>query len=302
MGATLTFCLKVCYDGPLMNTPMHLRLGHSPDPDDAFMFYALAYGKIPTEGLTFEHILKDIETLNSWAMEGKLEITALSLHAYSYVADKYVLLPQGASMGDRYGPIIVMKETVESASPLALLKGARIAIPGLLTTANLLLHLYLSDFEGVIVPFDQIMDEVKSGKVDAGLLIHEGQLTHGEEGLHKIVDLGEWWHEQTGLPLPFGINAVRRDLGDPLMKKIARILKESIEYGLAHREPALNYAMQYGRGMPRDLADRFVEMYVNHRTMALGEEGMKGIYALLEMGWKKGVLKQQIIPEFVSLK
>ncbi|HEY3280728.1 MAG TPA: MqnA/MqnD/SBP family protein, partial [Armatimonadota bacterium] len=199
--------------------PMHLTLGHSPDSDDAFMFYGLAAGKVDSEGLQIEHLLRDIETLNHWALEGKLEITALSVHAYAQVTDRYALLPSGASMGDNYGPMVVARESLEPAA----LKGMRIAVPGLLTSAYLALRLYQPDFQAEVVPFDRIMDAVTEGKVDAGLLIHEGQLTHTSEGLHTIVDLGVWWKGETGLPLPLGVNAVRRDLGPEVMAKAARV-------------------------------------------------------------------------------
>lgn len=273
-----------------------LRLGHSPDPDDAFMFYALAHGKIDTGDLRFEHILKDIETLNQWARKGRLEITAVSVHAYAHVHDKYAILDNGASMGDRYGPIVIAREALRPED----LAGKRIAVPGTLTTALLTLRLAAPPFEAVVVPFDEIMAYVAASKADAGLLIHEGQLTYKAEGFHKALDLGEWWAEATGgLPLPLGCDVVRKDLGPELMGRIARILQESIEYGLAHREDALAYAMQWGRGLSKDLADRFVGMYVNRRTLTYDLQSRRAMEELLRRGHEAGLVPGPITPEYV---
>lgn len=274
-----------------------MKLGHSPDSDDAFMFYALAEDKIDSEGFAFEHILRDIETLNQWAREGKLEITAISVHAYAYVADKYAILSHGASMGDNYGPMVVTREPVDTAW----LKGKRIAIPGLMTSAYLALRLYLGDFEYEIVPFDQIMEGVHEGKYDAGLLIHEGQLTHGELGLHTVVDLGKWWNKETGgLPLPLGVNAVRRDLGPETMAKLSHVLKASIQYSLDHRAPALEHAMQFARGLSTETADTFVGMYVNNWTLDMGERGKESIRLFLKRAVEQGVISHDVPVDFVD--
>jgi 1,4-dihydroxy-6-naphthoate synthase len=265
-----------------------LTLGHSPDSDDAFMFYALAEGKIDSEGLQFEHVLRDIQTLNEWAREGKLDTTAISLHAYAYVQDKYALLAHGASMGDGYGPMIV---TREPSTPDDIV-GKRIAIPGPLTSAYLAFQIYMDGrkFEPVFIMFDQIIDAVKAGEVDAGLLIHEGQLTHGSDGLHMVVDLGAWWKERTGTPLPLGVNAIRRDLGEDLSKAMSRVMRRSIEYSLNHRKPALEHAMQYARDLPTEMADKFVGMYVNELTLDLGERGRRGVELLLTEGAERGII------------
>ena len=277
--------------------PEHMRLGHSPDSDDAFMFYALAENKIDAGGFTFEHVLRDIETLNQWAREGRLEITAISVHALAYVADKYAILSHGASMGDNYGPMVVTREPVDTAW----LRGKRIAIPGEMTSAFLALRLYLGDFEYDIVPFDQIMDAVKEGRADAGLLIHEGQLTHREEGLHMVVDLGKWWHTETGgLPLPLGVNAVRRDLGAERMAALSRVLKASIQYGLDHRMPALRHAMQYARGLSTETADTFVGMYVNDWTLDMGPRGKESIRLFLKRAWDRGLIPTDPTVDFVD--
>lgn len=280
-----------------MNNNIVLQVGHSPDPDDAFMFYAIAKDKINTSGMKFKHVIKDIETLNYWAMDGKLPITAISLHTYAYVADKYDILPSGASIGDQYGPILVAKEpyTLEE------LKGKTIAIPGKYTTASLVLSLILKNFKPVIIQFDKIIDAVVSGQVDTGLIIHEGQLTYKDYGLHKIIDLGEWWHKESdGLPLPLGLDVVRKDLGDKKMQQIAGVLKESIQYALDHRQDALEYAMQYGRGLSNTLADKFVGMYVNHATLFMGERERKGIGFLLDKAYKSNFIPNQISPTFVE--
>lgn len=272
-----------------------IRLGHSPDPDDAFMFYGIASGGVDCGHLEFEHVLADIQTLNEWAHEGRLEVTAVSLHAYAHVADRYLLLPNGASIGDRYGPIIVARDI---ATPL---RGKRIAVPGLMTTAFLVLQMYLDDFEPVVVPFDQILDIVRDGKADAGLVIHEGQLTYPEFGLQKIVDFGEWWFEQEGLPLPLGVDCVRRDLGLELCSEIAGILGESIEYAMAHRADGIEYARQYGRGLDPARTDRFVGMYVNQDTLDYGERGRAAVRRLLQRGHERGLLPGRTVPEFVPM-
>lgn len=274
-----------------------IRLGHSPDSDDAFMFYGLAEGHVDTEGLTFEHILRDIETLNEWALEGQLEITAISVHAYAYVADKYAILSHGASMGDNYGPMVVTREPVGTEW----LKGKRIAIPGTMTSAFLALRLYLGDFEYDVMPFDEIMEAVASGKAEAGLLIHEGQLTHESLGLHSVVDLGKWWHERTGgLPLPLGVNAVRRDLGPERMAQLSRILKASIVYGLEHRQQGLDYAMRFARGLPTATADQFVGMYVNDWTVDMGERGQQSIRLFLKEAVDRGIVAHDVPVDFVQ--
>ncbi|HEY3331236.1 MAG TPA: MqnA/MqnD/SBP family protein [Capsulimonadaceae bacterium] len=265
-----------------------LTLGHSPDSDDAFMFYGLAKDKIDAEGLHFEHILRDIQTLNEWAQVGKLDTTAISLHAYAYVQDKYALLAHGASVGDQYGPMVIATTALDPAE----LEGKRIAIPGKMTTAYLAFLIYMDGrpFEPVQTYFQDIMADVKAGKVDAGLIIHEGQLTHQSEGLHTIVDTGIWWQERTGTPLPLGVNAIRRDLGDDLMKKMSAVMRRSIEYSLTHREEALEYALTFARDMPRETADKFVGMYVNELTLDLGERGKRGIELLLTEGAERGII------------
>lgn len=272
-----------------------LQIGHSPDPDDAFLFYGMVHGKVGRPGLAFQHVLKEIEILNQWAAEGKLEITAVSVHAYAHVADRYAILPYGTSMGVRYGPVLVTREP----KSLDQLKGAMIAVPGTLTTAFGLLKMVLPQFIAVVVPFDQIMKVVSEGKVEAGLLIHEGQLTYREQHFHSVIDFGVWWQETTGLPLPLGLNCVRKDVGDAMMKEIAAVLKESIAYGKAHREEAVSYAMQYGRGLSRELTDRFVGMYVNEYADALRPEGRQAIELVLKKLHEVGMVKKLIHPEFV---
>lgn len=276
-----------------------IRLGHSPDPDDAFMFYALAEGLIPTDGFRFEHVLRDIETLNDWAREGRLEVTAVSVHAYAYLSDRYRLLPHGASMGDRYGPIVVAREPMEPAE----LPRRRIAVPGLLTSAFLELQLAVGRIaDPVITPFDEIIEVVERGDVDAGLLIHEGQLTYGRHGLVPVIDLGEWWHELTGgLPLPLGANAVRRDLDEgDTMPRLSRLLRQSIAYSLEHRRPALVHAERFGRGLDMELADRFVGMYVNERTLDYGEDGRTAVAELLRRGHEAGLIPHSPSVDFVE--
>lgn len=274
-----------------------IRVGHSPDPDDAFMFYALAHNKLDTGDLIFEHQLQDIETLNRRALKGELEVTAVSLHAYAYLLDKYALLPSGCSMGDRYGPMVVARR------PLTIdnLFGLTLAVPGTMTTAFLTLRLLLpGGFAYEVVPFDQILTAVAGGKYDAGLIIHEGQLTFQQQGLHLVVDLGVWWQEKTGLPLPLGGNVVRRDLGRETMRQISRLLKQSIQYSLDHRAEALDYALKYARDMDRSLADRFVGMYVNEWTLDYGPRGRQAVQRLLEEGHRAGVIPNPVQIEFVG--
>lgn len=261
-----------------------MRLGHSPDSDDAFMFWGLASGQVQSF-LKFEHILKDIQTLNEWAREGKLETTAVSVHAFAYVADKYALLRHGGSFGDGYGPMLVAKRPVHD------LRACKVAIPGTLTTAFLALNLYQPGLETVVLPFDKIMDAVKSGEADVGLIIHEGQLTHRDEGLITLQDLGVWWLEETrGLPLPLGVNVVRRDLGEELMREISRAMHASIEAGLTHRKEALDYALQFARGMASRTADQFVGMYVNDLTRDMGNRGLTAIREILRRGADAGLI------------
>jgi 1,4-dihydroxy-6-naphthoate synthase len=276
---------------------LELKLAHSPDSDDAFMFYALATRKLRTHNLTFKHVLEDIESLNQKAMHGVYDITAASFHAYPYLADKYILLPSGASFGERYGPIVVAR----SNSGTEGLQGKRVAIPGRLTTAYLVARLYESDFEPVFVPFDEVFEAVTRGDADAGVVIHEGQLTYAESGLKKMVDLGEWWHQETGLPLPLGGNLILRSLGPEIIRDAANILKESIQYALDNREEALNYALQFGRGLDTPTADRFVAMYVNQWTLDYGVRGRQAVQTLLARGYEKGILPNKIEAEFVEV-
>ncbi len=273
-----------------------IHVAHSPDSDDAFMFYALAAGKIDTEGLTYVHQLQDIETLNQRALRGELEVTAVSIHAYAYLSDKYALLPHGASMGDRYGPRLVARAPMSRDQ----LRGRRIAVPGMLTSAYLALRLFEPDFEPVVVPFDEIEDAVIGGDVDAGLLIHEGQLTYGDRGLHLVQDLGEWWFGETGLPLPLGGNVVRKDLGADLISKISRHLHDSIAYSLQHRVAALDHSMQFARGLERERADTFVGMYVNDWTLDYGERGRRAVREFLHRGVERGLIDHPVNVEFVD--
>jgi 1,4-dihydroxy-6-naphthoate synthase len=274
---------------------MEIRVAHSPDSDDAFMFYALATGQIDTGDLHFTHILEDIESLNRKAQRGEYEVTAVSIHAYPYIASQYALLSSGASMGDRYGPVIVAREAL-AASELA---GKKVAIPGTLTTAFLVSRLFESRFDPVVVPFDQIMAAVLNGDAEAGVLIHEGQLTYGREGLKKVVDLGEWWHDKTGLPLPLGGNAIRRSLGMERITQIAGLIRRSVQYGLTHRDQALKHAMQYARDLDSGDADRFVGMYVNERTLDYGEDGRRAVQLLLDMAADNSLIPQRIEVEFI---
>jgi 1,4-dihydroxy-6-naphthoate synthase len=273
-----------------------IHVAHSPDSDDAFMFYALAEGKIDTGDLRYVHELQDIESLNQRALKAELEVTAVSIHAYAYLSERYALLPHGSSMGDRYGPRLVARAPMTRAD----VRGKRIAVPGPLTTAYLALQLYEPEFEAVMTPFDQIEDAVVDGEVDAGLLIHEGQLTFGERGLHLIADMGEWWFQETGLPLPLGGNVVRKDLGENLIRTVSRHLRASIAYGLEHRVKALDHAMQFSRGLDRGKADEFVGMYVNDWTLDYGDRGRAAVRALLERGVAEGLIDRPVSIEFVQ--
>ena len=275
---------------------MLIRLGHSPDPDDAFMFWALSEGVVDARGFEFEHVLRDIQTLNEWALEGRLEVTAISLHTYPFVQDRYVLLPHGASMGTGYGPIVVARKRFAPEE----LADIEIAVPGRMTTAFLALRLRLGDFRFREVEFDRIPDEVLSGRADAGLLIHEGQLTYESLGLHRVIDLGEWWLEETGLPLPLGVNAARRDLGEETLERLSAVLADSIAAGLANREEAMEYALRFGRGLDIALADRFVGMYVNELTQDYGERGRAAVRELLRRGEEIGAFTDPVRVEFVG--
>ena len=274
---------------------MLIRLGHSPDPDDAFMFWAIAAGAIDTRGFEFEQVLQDIQTLNEWALDGRLEVTAISLHAYPFVQDRYALLPHGASIGSGYGPIVVAREPLSFEQ----LRDAEIVVPGRMTTAFLTARLALGDFAHRELPFDRILDEVSSGRADAGLVIHEGQLTYEADGLHKVLDLGEWWLQETGLPLPLGVNVARRDVGDRL-SDLSSVLLESIDAGLANREDAMRYAMRFGRGIDAATADKFVGMYVNELTRDYGDEGRRAVAELLRRGDAIGAFPEPVRLDYVS--
>jgi 5,8-dihydroxy-2-naphthoate synthase len=276
-----------------------IHVAHSPDSDDAFMFYALAEGKLDTGELRYVHELADIETLNRRALAAELEVSAVSIHAYAYLADRYALLGSGASMGDGYGPRLVARHSRPS-DPHAALAGRRVAVPGKLTTAYLALRLFQPSFDAVVMPFDQIEGAVAAGTVDAGLLIHEGQLTYADQGFELWADLGAWWLEQTKLPLPLGGNVVRRDLGDRIMRQIARDLRASIEYGLEHRVPALAHARQFSRGLSEDRTDAFVGMYVNHWTVDYGARGRAAVQRLLDEGHRAGVIPAPVRVDFVD--
>ncbi len=274
-----------------------IRVAHSPDSDDAFMFYALATGKIDTGGLEFVHELQDIETLNRRALAGELEVTAVSIHAYAYLADRYMLLPHGASMGEGYGPRLVAREPLSAEQ----LRGRTVAIPGTMTSAYLALRLFQPDVETTVVNFDEIMAHVAAGRSDVGLLIHEGQLTYADHGLHLIADLGEWWgRENEGLPLPLGGNAIRRDLGPELISRVSAILRESIAYGLEHRQAALDHARSYGRGLDEAQTDEFVGMYVNPRTLDYGPDGRRSVRLFLERGFEAGIIPHRVDVQFAD--
>jgi 1,4-dihydroxy-6-naphthoate synthase len=273
-----------------------ITVAHSPDSDDAFMFFGLASGAVDTAGIVVDQVLADIETLNRAAFEGKYDVTAVSFHAYAHLVDKYALLPHGASMGDRYGPIVVAPESGVTA-----VKGRTIAIPGTLTTAYLTLRLYEPTFDYVVVPFDRIQEAVLAGEADAGLLIHEGQLTYSDEGLRKVVDLGEWWAQETGgLPLPLGGNIIRRDLGTEMIARVSRLLHDSIAYALAHRREAVEYALQFGRGLDRDRTDTFVGMYVNDLTLQYGDRGRRGLERLMSEAFERGLIPHPVPVEFAA--
>ena len=279
---------------PYAGTTIHLA--HSPDSDDAFMFYALAAGKIDTGGIEYVHELQDIETLNQRALRAELEVTAVSIHAYAYLSDAYALLPHGASMGDRYGPRLVSRSPMTKAQ----IKGSRIAVPGPLTSAYLALRLYEPEFDAVFMAFDAIDHAVLRGDVDAGMLIHEGQLTYAAQGLHLVADMGEWWYADTGLPLPLGGNVIRKDLSGDLKRAVSGHLRDSIAYGLDHRASALDHAMQYARGLDRSDADTFVGMYVNDWTLDYGDRGREAVRLLLERGVAAGIITRPVSVEFVE--
>jgi 1,4-dihydroxy-6-naphthoate synthase len=276
-----------------------VHIAHSPDSDDAFMFYALTQGLLATEGLEIRHVLQDIETLNQEAFQGTYEITALSFHAYAYLAELYELMPSGASFGDGYGPVVVARETLGRAD----LPGLTVAIPGKLTTAHLALRLWQPEVATEIVAFDRILDAVVAGEVDAGVVIHEGQLTYGDLGLQAVVDLGAWWKKETGGPLPLGGNGIRRDLDSALKRRLCRLLTQSIEYGLDHRREALGYAVRYARGLEDDAerSDRFVGMYVNDWTRDYGAAGRRAVQLLLDRGYEAGVLPRRVEAEFAEM-
>lgn len=264
-----------------------IRVGHSPDPDDAFMFYGLASGKVKLEGIRIEHMLEDIQSLNERALEAELEVTAISAHAYPYVADKYWIMATGASMGEGYGPVLVSKKY----RTLAELKGKRVATPGKMTTATLLFQIYMEGIEHVDIPFDQIMERVTAGEFDAGLLIHEGQITYDQEGFHKVLNFGEFWEKETGgLPLPLGLDVVRKDLGEEMARKLSLGLKESIHYGYTHQDEAIPYALEWGRGIDRKLGEKFVKMYVSDLTVDMGEKGKQALALLFRLAAAKGLL------------
>ena len=280
-----------------MESQRTIRVAHSPDSDDAFMFYALAEGLIETGNLQFVHELQGIQSLNERAMKGELEVSAVSIHAYAYLTDRYVLLPHGASMGEGYGPCLVSR----TAIGLPELKKSIVATPGRLTSAYLGLKLWAPEIQTVDVPFDEIQEGVADGTYDVGLIIHEGQLTYGDSGLHMLLDLGEWWHRETGLPLPLGGNVIRRDLGDELIQQVSRLLFESIRYSLEHREEGMNYAMQFARGLAPQVADEFVSMYVNHRTLDYGADGRAAVRTFLEKGVEAGILPGPVSVEFAEM-
>jgi 1,4-dihydroxy-6-naphthoate synthase len=279
-----------------MTSPSTIHLAHSPDSDDAFMFYALADGQIDTQGISYVHELQDIETLNGRALRGELDVTAVSIHAYAYLSELYALLPHGASMGDGYGPMLVSKHPMTHED----ITDKRVAVPGMMTSAYLALKLFQPDFVPVVVPFDQIEQAVIRGDVDAGLLIHEGQLTYKDDGLHLVADMGAWWLEKTGLPLPLGGNVIRKTMPRDVQKKVSRHLRESIAYGLDHRKNALNHAMRFARGLDRSKADIFVGMYVNDWTLDYGERGRAAIRLFLEEGVRSGVITRPVTVEFID--
>ncbi len=275
---------------------MKVTIAHSPDSDDAFMFYGLARGGVPTGELDVRHVLADIETLNRQAQVGRHEVTAISFHAYPYVADKYALMPCGGSVGDGYGPLLVAREPLDPRR----IAGRTVAVPGTLTSAYLALQLFAPGVATRVVPFDRILEEVRERRADVGLVIHEGQLTYGGEGLHEVIDLGAWWKDETGLPLPLGGNAVRRDLGPELMARLTRLVRETVRHSLAHRPQALEYAMSFARGMDPAVADRFVGMWVNEMTLDLGERGRRAVQEFLDRGHAAGLLPRRVVVDFVE--
>jgi 1,4-dihydroxy-6-naphthoate synthase len=275
---------------------MRIRLGHSPDPDDAFMFWALTTDLVDTRGLEFEQVLQDIQTLNGWALDGRLEVTAISLATYPLVQERYALLPHGASIGSGYGPVVVAREPLDVED----LRGREILVPGAMTTAFLTLRMAIGDFAYREVPFERIPEEVAAGAAEVGLLIHEGQLTFEDHGLHRVLDLGEWWLLETGLPLPLGVNVARRDLGDERLADVAVVLAEAIQCGLDHRAEALEYALQFGRGIDAAVADRFVSMYVNELTQDYGNEGREAVLELLRRGESIGAWPAGVRVDFVT--
>jgi 1,4-dihydroxy-6-naphthoate synthase len=275
---------------------MKITIAHSPDSDDAFMFYGLARGGVPTGDLEVTHQLTDIETLNQHAREGRHEVTAISFHAYPYVADKYALMPCGGSIGDGYGPLLVAREPLDPTR----VAGKIVAIPGTMTSAYLALRLFAPGVETRVVPFDQILDEVQEGRADVGLIIHEGQLTYGGQNLHKVLDLGVWWKDETGLPLPLGGNAVRRDLGKERMAQLTRLVRETVQHSLDNRASALEYAMSFARGMDPKVADRFVGMWVNDMTLDIGDRGREAAQTFLDRGYEAGVIPSRVVIDFVE--
>lgn len=277
--------------------PAVIRVAHSPDSDDAFMFWALAHHKVDAEGLSFEHILTDIETLNQEALKGTYELTAISYHAYAKLYNQYAILNVGSSIGDKYGPVVIAKKPFTKEE----LKNVTVAVPGEMTTAYLALKIWEPELKTAVVPFDQIMERVENGEFEAGLIIHEGQLTYQRQGFTKVVDLGEWWFEETNLTLPLGGNAIRLDLGDEMIQKIGRVLKRSIEHGLKHRDEALDYAMQFARGLDRETANEFVGMYVNEMTLDADSEIRKAVKLLLWRGFGIGVIPEKVEPNFVDV-
>lgn len=281
-----------------LSQPREITIAHSPDSDDAFMFYGLATNKVRVPGLRFTHTLCDIETLNRKAIEGNglYDVTAISFHAYPYIQDRYALLASGGSVGEGYGPMIVAKHPYSRSE----IKQKRVAVPGALTTAYLVLRLFAPGIETEVVPFDQIIPQVVEGRHDAGLIIHEGQLSYSKSGLQRVIDLGRWWYEETHLPLPLGGNAIRRSLGPELMSSVSTALRESIQYALDHREEALAYSMQFARDLDPQLADKFVGMYVNERTLDYGQDGREAVRRLLEMGHKAGIIPHEAKVEFVA--
>jgi 1,4-dihydroxy-6-naphthoate synthase len=283
-----------------MNLKTKIRIGHSPDPDDAFMFYAIAQGRIPANGFDIEHVIEEIESLNQRAFRGELEITALSCHAYALVSDRYQLLPYGSSVGDGYGPMVVGKAVGATRQASRTLKGSRIAVPGRYTTAYLVLRLYEPDFTPLFVPFEEVFLAIEEGRADFGLLIHEGQLTYGEKGFRKIVDLGEWWQQAHGLPLPLGMNAIRRNLDQEVKTSFSDLFIKSIRYAMDFREEALRYALRFGRGIDRGRGDRFVGMYVNQDSLRLRDEVKRSLHLLFDLAWRKNFLPEPVKLEILE--